>query len=148
MVKPPDEFPKRIDIAYNDAIGNLKFFKNQQWQITRYVLLADAALFAFKVTLESAAATNEWPVNLALIASAILAGIFACAAVITTEFSIRKQRRRLEWIYEKYFPAEEIDGLILKPGTGFFNKYGFVTGFCFTIAFGTVLAAIAICKIG
>ena len=39
-----DDMPKRIEVIFQDATHNLRFFKQQQWTVTNYALAAYAAL--------------------------------------------------------------------------------------------------------
>jgi hypothetical protein len=48
-----EEMPKRIELIFQDAFDNLRFFKQQQWIITRYALTAYAALFALGLALDN-----------------------------------------------------------------------------------------------
>ena len=48
-----EEMPKRIEMIFQDAFDNLRFFKQQQWIITSYALTAYAALFALGLALDN-----------------------------------------------------------------------------------------------
>jgi FtsH-binding integral membrane protein len=41
----PEVMPKRIQMAYQDALDNIAFLKRQQWIITNYSFVSFASLF-------------------------------------------------------------------------------------------------------
>jgi hypothetical protein len=112
-----DEFPKRLELLYADAVENLKFLKQQQWVITRYTLTAYAALFAI---------ATQTPVRIALILATWLVAIGATFFLHHFIRSLRKFRKRIKWIYESNFPADEHDPLMLTEDKDWLNKKGFV----------------------
>lgn len=40
-----DPFPRHVQALYQDAVDNLRFAKQQQWNVTNYAALVYAALF-------------------------------------------------------------------------------------------------------
>ena len=102
--------PAQVNTAYQDAVDNIMFLRNQQWSTTNYVLLAQAAIFliARYPGLSNDGADRFFLKLLAWIAAG--GGIFALWQL---QFSIRNYRDRLTYIYSHYFKSDEAVGLRL-----------------------------------
>jgi hypothetical protein len=91
-----EEMPKRIELVYQDAVENLRFFKQQQWTVTNYAFLTYAALIAL-------AQLTEASKDLLLVA-VWLVFVYSVFVLASFMWSIGKFRRRVKWIYGKFFP--------------------------------------------
>ena len=102
----PKEMPKRIQMAYKDALDNIAFLKRQQWIITNYSFAAYAALYFL--------CKETHPNNSVrfLIAFIIVIVASYCVAVLSSfEDGMKKFRARLNWIYKNQFSRAEQTGM-------------------------------------
>ena len=95
----PDDMPKRIELMYQDAVDNLRFFKQQQWAITNYAFLIYSALVAL------AHLTGSKLLPLLYYALAL---VWLYNALILVNSLCR---RRIEWVYGNYFSYGERESL-------------------------------------
>jgi hypothetical protein len=135
------EMPHRIEMVYKDALGNLKFLKEQQWPVTKYALTAYGVLFT------AAKVIDEPSYNGLLIAAVWLVFLFSLAILISFMHGIRRFRARVRWIYDNFFKAEEVEGLRLDQPKHIFDRFGFGGGLIIVSAVGALLATLAICRV-
>ena len=89
-----------VKILYKESVDNVIFLKKQQWTITNYALVTFAAVVAL-----SKGANNVETTLLTVIATG--ACVYAIICMIHTQMTLTKYRKRLSFIYEKYFHTEE-----------------------------------------
>jgi hypothetical protein len=94
-----DELPYRIRLLFEDGVNNLRFFKQQQWVITNYALVAYGAIY-----ISAKAVISLAPLLMVLIW--IVYGLSVFFLVDLTK-AIEKFRRRIDHIYASYFPYGE-----------------------------------------
>jgi hypothetical protein len=109
-----DDMPKRIEVIFQDATHNLRFFKQQEWTVTNYALAAYAALFAVAHIAKQAGP----PLRVIVIAAIVLVAAYSIAILLSFVDSLEKFRGRIEWIYKKYFECEEREALGLGARKG------------------------------
>ena len=135
-----DDMPKRIEVIFQDATHNLRFFKQQQWTVTNYALAAYAALFAVAHIAKQVGP----PLRVIVIAAIVLVSAYSIAVLLSYVDSLEKFRGRIEWIYKKYFECEEREALGLTMRKGVFNRVGFAACLALVSLAGAVLASIAV----
>lgn len=101
-----DELPRRIELIFQDAVNNIRFFKGQQWTVTNYAFAAYAALVAL-------AQLTGAPQCLYSISVALVAGYHAFIIHLFMK-SISKFRGRIRWIYDNFYTVHEGAALGLK----------------------------------
>lgn len=102
----------QMEKLYEDAISNIQFLKRQQWMATNYTLVIFAALYGLKKEI----APHIGESNLGGSLLSMVAFLTLCAAIFTLnnqQASLRKFRRRLVYIYERYFTCEQREELAL-----------------------------------
>ncbi|MBI1201599.1 MAG: hypothetical protein GC182_03705 [Rhodopseudomonas sp.] len=136
---PIDNMPDRIEIIYRDAIDNIQFNKRQQWQITNYAILVYASIVAIRQLLDKGASSP-------FVSEGILIGltwvvfVYSLYVQFILQRSITKFRKRLNWIYFKYFSYEERVGLgIGGQQKGFLFQGPLVLGLFGVLLFGAII---------
>jgi hypothetical protein len=137
------DIPKRAELLYKDAVDNLRFFKQQQWSITRYALAAYGALYAV-----SKIAETGWLDKTLLIAAVWLVAGFSLAVLYRFIASLEKFRGRITWFYKTNFPCEEREALGLGEPKDLFNRAGLIWGLIARSLVGAVIATVAILHLG
>jgi hypothetical protein len=135
-----DDMPKRIEVIFQDATHNLRFFKQQQWTVTNYALAAYAALFAVAHIVKQA----DPPLRVIVMAAIVLVAAYSIAVLMSFVDSLEKFRDRIEWIYKEYFECEEMEALGLTVRKGLFNRVGLAACLALVSLAGAVLASIAV----
>jgi hypothetical protein len=97
--------PPQVNIAYQDAVDNLVFLKSQQWSITNYVLLAEAAIFLIA---RYPGLSTEGVDRFFLKVLAVIVGFLGIAVLWQMQASMEKFRDRLANIYKRYFNNDEL----------------------------------------
>ena len=100
----PDDMPKRIELMFQDAVDNLRFFKQQQWAITNYAFLIYSAL----VALAHLTGSKLLPL---LYYALVLVWFYNALILVNSLCDIEKFRRRIEWVYDHYFAHRERERL-------------------------------------
>jgi L-asparagine transporter-like permease len=101
--------PHHVEIAYKDAVDNIRFNKRQQWMTTNYAILIYAVIFLVSARFFSRTDfARGWLGVLAVLT-------FVCQLSMLKLFqdAIASYRLRLAWIYRSYFTPEERTGLNL-----------------------------------
>src|SRR4051794_18261414 len=97
--------PPQVNIAYQDAVDNLIFLKSQQWSVTNYVLLAEAAIFLIA---RYPGLSTEGIDRLFLKILAVVAAFLGVAVLWQMQASMEKFSDRLANIYKRYFDNDEL----------------------------------------
>jgi hypothetical protein len=84
-------------VRYQVAVSDIAFFKNQQWKVTNYALLIDAALVGISFKL----ALNTGLERLLLLTSAWLINLLASWVLLKLENAIQRARCRLKQALDK-----------------------------------------------
>jgi hypothetical protein len=114
------QMPPQHVQAYKDAVDNLIFLKRQQWQITNYSVIAQAALFILsKQVSPNPKAFLEWLTIPTMIVSIVVLWFM--------HGSMRKFRNRLATLYDSYFTQEERTSLHLMATHDAFFQGSFTT---------------------
>ena len=125
MINGPDapvtEMPKHVEVCYTDAIRNLIFLKQQQVTVTNYAIAAYAGMVALASNRSVDLSSNKLAYVLVVIVTLCAFG-FNAYFLSQSISGMKKHRRRLSEIYEKYFTPQERSGLQLedaaiKPST-------------------------------
>ena len=137
-----DELPRRIELIYQDAVENIRFFKAQQWTITNYAFftLTNATL----VALAQLTIAPRWVFIIAVWA----AFVYHSLVMRGLALAVRKFRRRVRWIYEHHFPSVTEDaGLKLVKDKGTISRLWYVRFLVISFAIAAGLATFAICTL-
>src|SRR5262245_11375429 len=86
-----EEMPKRMEVIYQDATHNIRFFKQQQWTVTNYALAGYAALFAVAHIAKQAGQ----PLKVIVIAAIALIAAYNVAILLAFVDSLDKFRKRI-----------------------------------------------------
>jgi len=125
MADVPAMLPQMVQ-AYKDATDNLIFLKKQQWQVTNYLFIAEAAIFILsrEVGPNPRAFLEMLTIPTALIAVGVL---------WMMQWSMTKFRKRLAFIYENYFAKDQQEIMELHVTKDAFFEGSFIT-FVLTLA--------------
>jgi hypothetical protein len=104
----PQEIPKRIELAYKDALENIASIKKQQWIVTGYGFAIEAAIGAVARQLIASTCAR-------VILTVLAIGVPIYGAFVLWGFyrGLMKMRGRLSWIYQHFFEGDEVDGMRL-----------------------------------
>jgi hypothetical protein len=101
--------PHHVEIAYKDAVDNIRFYKRQQWMTTNYAILIYAVIFLVSARFFSRTDfARGW-----LGALAVLTFVCHLSMLKLFQDAITSYRLRLAWIYRSYFAPDERTGLNL-----------------------------------
>lgn len=104
MDQPPN-MPPQVNVAYQDAVDNLVFLKSQQWSITSYVMLGEAAIFLIA---RYPGLSTDGIDRFFLKVLAVVIGFLGIAVLWQMQASIEKYKARLANIYNRYFHSDEL----------------------------------------
>jgi hypothetical protein len=110
MVDTPN-MPPQVNVAYQDAVNNLVFLKGQQWSITNYVLLAEAAIFLIA---RYPGLSTEGVDRFFLKVLAVVVSFLGIAVLWQMQASMEKFGERLANIYKRYFNNDEVSDFRLE----------------------------------
>jgi hypothetical protein len=119
------EMPPQVNIAYQDAVDNLVFLRSQQWSITNYVLLAEAAIFLIA---RYPGLSTDGLDRFFLKVLAVLAALLGIAVLWQVQASMERYRERLGGIYKRYFSSEQLADFRLEAVPDASRRNGFVVG--------------------
>lgn len=119
------EMPRAIEALFRDAVDNIRLLKRQQWAITNYAILVDAAIYA----LATHHVTN-CAVKVLLTALAVVVLAYGATVLINFQSNLKKFRRRIAWVYaQPYYTDEQRKALDLKTTSkGFWYQPAFLIG--------------------
>lgn len=103
-----------VKILYKEAVDNILSLKRQQWTITNHALVAFAAVVAISKGSNSVESTL-------LTIAALVGWMYAVSCMVHTQYTMTKYRRRLTFIYRKYFHVEEQQKFVLWSDSPTFN---------------------------
>jgi hypothetical protein len=106
VARTPD-FPERVSALYHDAVDSLRFYKQQQWNVTNYCLLVYAAVFFLR--------SQEFLKTCTLLVIVTVAWISSWAVLSQLECSIVWVRDRVDMLHSRYFTEDERSLLKLNP---------------------------------
>jgi hypothetical protein len=137
------DVPKRAELLYKDTTDNLRFFKQQQWTITRYALAAYAALYA-----ASKIAKTGCLEKALLVAAVWLVAVFSLVVLHRFIVSLEDFRGRIAWFYRTHFPCEEREALGLGGHKDQFNRAGLIWSLMGLSLAGAIISTVAILQLG
>jgi hypothetical protein len=104
-------FPEQVSALYQDAVDNLRFSKQQQWNITYYALLVYAAVFVLQD--EAVFLTHRDKVFLTIIAG--FGFLFSVFMLCDLQDRMKTFRGRIDRVHEEYLTAKQRSALDLVP---------------------------------
>ena len=106
-----NELSTEMAAVYQDAVDNLRFSKQQQWNITYYALLVYAAVFVLQD--QPVFLTHRGKIFLTIIAG--FAFLFSVFMLLDLQDRMNTFRRRVDRTHEKYFTTGQGNALDLVP---------------------------------
>ena len=131
-----EHMPPQHVQAYKDACDNLIYLKKEQFQVTYYTWLLLAALYVLSRDFGCCG-------KLLLSGGALVVGILSFAVLRHFQAGIERFRKRLDFIYDKYFRAKEEgedEGLGLDAATRHRTVVRVLYAACFAASIFTLLA--------
>lgn len=101
------EMPKRIEIAYKDALDNIALLKKQQWVIVGYAVAIHAAIFTVCEKIQPPPYAR-----FLLILVIVVVSVYGIVVLHSFYDGMDKFRNRLKWIYVNRFDADEQKSLL------------------------------------
>jgi hypothetical protein len=113
-VAQTDEFPSHLGSLYQDAVDSLRFYKQQQWNVTNYSLLIYAAVY-FLGSAHDPSFLKTCMGKAILSVIVTVAWIASWVVLSQLESSIVWVRDRVDTLHEHYFTKDERSLLELNP---------------------------------